>query len=170
MIDFLESKITGTQVAYFNICKRKLWLFSNFIEMEKESDLVGIGKIISQESFKREKFKEILLEDIKIDFLKVGDEIIINEVKKSKKLEDAHIWQVKYYIYKLKKMGLNCNKGVIRYPKLMRKVDVMLEEEDLKKIENSIFEIQKVIAQKAPPETVKKTYCKRCAYYEFCFI
>lgn len=170
MLDIYEEKITGTQVAYNILCKRKLWLFSNYVQMEKTSDLVEIGKIISEESFKREKFKEILFEDVKIDFLKIGDELIVNEVKKSKKMEEAHIWQVKYYIYKLKEMGLRCKRGIIRYPKLMKKMEVELKEEDVKIIEESILEIKKIVAINQPPEAIKKPYCKKCAYYEFCFI
>lgn len=170
MLDIYEEKITGTQIAYNIVCKRKLWFFSNYIEMEKTSDLVEIGKIISEESFKREKFKEILFDNVKIDFLKIGDELIVNEIKKSKKMEEAHIWQVKYYIYKLKGMGLRCKMGIIRYPKLMKKMEVELKEEDVKKIEESILEIKKIVAINQPPEAIKKPYCKKCAYYEFCFI
>ncbi|MCM8807893.1 MAG: CRISPR-associated protein Cas4, partial [Candidatus Omnitrophica bacterium] len=49
MLELFESKITGTQVAYYIVCKRKLWLFSHQIEMEEFSDYVLIGKIISEE-------------------------------------------------------------------------------------------------------------------------
>ncbi|MEJ5167467.1 MAG: CRISPR-associated protein Cas4 [Thermoanaerobaculia bacterium] len=146
------------------------WLFSNYIEMEKTFDLVEIGKIISEESFKREKYKEFLFDDVKIDFLMVGDEIIVNEVKKSKKLEEAHIWQVKFYIYRLREMGLNCKRGIIRYPKLMKKLEVELQKEDIKKIEGSFSEIKEIINRVEPPAPVNKPYCKKCAYYEFCFI
>jgi len=162
--------IKGTEVAYYIICQRKLWLFSNFIQLEKYSDFVEIGKIISEESFKREKFKEIEIDSIKIDFLKFGNEIIVNEVKKSKKLEEAHIWQVKYYIYYLKKMGINCNMGIIRYPKLLKKIDVDYNIEDEKEIEKAIMEINKIKEGPAPPPVINKPYCKKCAYFEFCFI
>ena len=80
----LKERIKGIEVSYYIICRRKLWLFSNFIQFERYSDFVEIGKIISEESFKRERFKEIEIESVKIDFLKFGDEIIVNEVKNQK--------------------------------------------------------------------------------------
>ncbi|MEO0290623.1 MAG: CRISPR-associated protein Cas4 [candidate division WOR-3 bacterium] len=171
MFDLIEEKITGTQVAYYIVCKRKLWLFSHQIEMEEFSDYVLIGKIISEESFKREKFKEVSFGDtLKIDFLKVKDEIIVHEVKKSRRLEEAHIWQVKFYIYSLKKMGINSKRGIIHYPKLMKKIDVELNKDDEREIERAILEIKKIKNLKNPPEVINKPYCKRCAYYNFCFI
>ncbi len=169
MLDLIDSKITGTQVAYYIVCKRKLWLFSNKIEMEKFSDYVEIGKLISVGSFKREKHKELLIGDtLKIDFLKIGDEIIVHEVKKSKKLEEAHIWQVKFYIYSLKKLGINCKSGVIHYPKLFRKIDVQLNKEDEKIIENIKREKKKLLSGNLPP-VINAPYCKKCAYYTFCY-
>lgn len=37
---------TGTQVNYYLVCKRKLWLFSRNFEMERSSDLVLLGKLL----------------------------------------------------------------------------------------------------------------------------
>ncbi len=170
MIDLIESRITGTQIAYYIVCKRKLWLFSNHIEMERYSDYVSIGKLISEESFKREKFKEIAIgETLKIDFLKIGDEIVVHEVKKSRKLEDAHIWQVKFYIYSLKKTGVNCNSGVIHYPKLMRKIEVKLSAEDIENIEKIQKDLRTILKGNIPPP-IKVSYCGKCAYYQFCYV
>jgi len=167
---FIESKITGTKIAYYFVCKRKLWLFSNNITMEKFSDLVDIGKLISETTFKREKEKEILIGDtIKIDFLKIGDEIVVHEVKKSRKLEEAHIWQVKFYIYTLQKLGVKCNSGIIHYPKLMRKIDVKFDNCDIEKIEIIRQEIIELLKMNIP-QPIKKSYCNKCAYYSFCFL
>lgn len=170
MLELIDSKVTGTQIAYNIVCSRKLWLFTHQIEMEKFSEYVEIGKIISEQYYKREK-KEILIGDtIKVDFLKIGDEVIVNEIKKSKKLEDAHIWQVKFYIYTLQKLGINSKKGIIRYPKLMRKVEIEFTEEDRKIIENMLSEIIKIKNYEKPPAVINKKYCKKCAYYEFCYV
>lgn len=169
MIDIAESKITGTEVAYYIVCKRKLWLFAHHLEMEQFSDYVALGKLISEESFKRERIREIG-DTIKIDFLKIKDKVIVHEVKKSRKLEPAHIWQVKYYIYQLQKKGVNCESGIIHYPKLMRKIDVILNKEAKAKIENVMSEIKETISLKNPPPVKKKPYCPKCAYYDYCFI
>ncbi|MCM8829996.1 MAG: CRISPR-associated protein Cas4 [Candidatus Omnitrophica bacterium] len=167
----MEYRITGTQVAYYIVCKRKLWLFSHGLGMEKFSDFVEIGRVLSEDSFKREKYKEVMLGDsIKVDFLKVGDEIIVNEVKKSRKLEEAHIWQTKYYIYKIQQTGVKCAKGIIHYPKLMRKIDVVFDDEDRRNMKDAEEKIGQIISMNKPPEVINKPYCKNCAYFEFCYI
>jgi CRISPR-associated exonuclease Cas4 len=165
-----EIYITGTEVAYYIVCKRKLWLFSHRIELERFSDFVEIGKVISETYFKREKFKEIEMQSFKIDFIKIGSEIIVNEVKKSKKLEEAHIWQTKFYIYQLQKLGIECKKGIIHYPKLLKKIDVELTESDKIKIEEALGKIEKIEKLEKPPDVINKPYCKNCAYYQFCYI
>lgn len=169
MIDVLDAKITGTQIAYYIICKRKLWLFAHHLEMERFSDYVALGKLISEESFRREKIKEIG-DTIKIDFLKIKNEIIVHEVKKSRKLEPAHIWQVKFYIYQLQKRGVKCDKGIIHYPKLMRKIDVDFKDEDRLKIASAIQGIKGIIGLTTPPPVKKRGYCRKCAYFDYCFV
>jgi CRISPR-associated exonuclease Cas4 len=164
-----ELTIKGTEVSYYIVCKRKLWLFSHGINFERFSDYVEIGKIISESFFKREKLKEVEIGSFKIDFIKIKDEIIVNEVKKSKKLEEAHIWQTKFYIYNLQKLGINSKRGIIHYPKLFKKIDVELSDEDKIKIEEALSKIAEIKTKKEPPEIIEKGYCKKCAYYEFCF-
>lgn len=170
MLDLIEEKITGTQVAYYIVCKRKLWLFSHQIQMEEFSDYVIIGKIISEESFKRERYKEVNIENLKIDYIKVGNEIIVNEVKKSRKLEESHIWQVKYYIYRLRNLGLNCSYGIIHYPKIFKKIDVEYKEDDTKRIQEALLKIKEIINMEKIPEVINKPYCRRCSYFELCYI
>ena len=36
-MDLKELKFRGTQVAYYVVCQRKLWLFTKGISFEKES-------------------------------------------------------------------------------------------------------------------------------------
>jgi len=59
--------------------------------MERNSELVSLGKLLHEESYKRD-FKEILIDNIKIDFLKNKYEV--HEIKKSRKIEKAHIYQL----------------------------------------------------------------------------
>lgn len=168
--DIIETHITGTQIAYYIVCKRKLWLFTKGLSFESFSDLVEIGKVISETSFSKEKFKEIDIGNAKIDFLKLKDEIVVHETKKSRKLEEAHIWQVKYYIYCLRKKGINCKKGILHYPKLMKTLEVNYSAEDENIINNFLKEIVEIKKRERVPDVINKPYCKKCAYYEFCFV
>jgi CRISPR-associated exonuclease Cas4 len=79
---------TGTQVNYFVICPRKLWLFTKGLTMEHASEAVALGRLLHESAYQREQ-KEILIDNrIRIDFS--SSPAIIHEVKKSKKMEDAH--------------------------------------------------------------------------------
>ena len=75
-------KITGVMYSYYFLCHRKLWLFAHNINMEQESEAVFIGKLIDEDTYKREK-KHILIDDkINIDYIHNG---IGCENKKSEK-------------------------------------------------------------------------------------
>ena len=43
-----NNDVTGMQVYYYYVCKRKLWYFSNELTMESENENVKIGKIIDE--------------------------------------------------------------------------------------------------------------------------
>jgi len=156
---------TGTQVNYYFVCRRKLWLFSHNLEMEHGSDLVNMGKLIHETSYER-KFKEIEIGSIKIDFLEKACEV--HEVKKSKRIESAHVYQLLYYLYYLKKLGVEAT-GIINYPLIRKKLELNLTEEKEKEIERILSEITSILAEKHPPEAVKKSYCKKCSYFELCW-
>ena len=163
--------ITGTYVNYYFHCQRHLWLFAKNIRFEKTSEDVAIGKLISENTYEREKH-EIHIEnndnDVVLDFFDRKRKVI-HEVKKSKKMEELHIWQVKYYLFILEKIGIADVKGEIDYPKIKKKIDVKLLDEDKKQIEDSIVKINETLSSSIPPPVIKKPYCKKCSYYEFCY-
>jgi len=160
--------ITGLMFYYYFICQRKLWYFANEINMEQNSELVSIGKILDETSYTREK-KGILIDNtINIDFIKNG--AVLHEVKKTKAIEDAGIWQLKYYMYYLQKRGVKTIEAKIDFPLLRQAKQVSLEEEDIEIIENVIKNIEEIIAQEKPPENIDKKICKKCAYYDLCYV
>lgn len=161
-------KITGVMVYYHEICNKRLWYFSRGLNMEITSDLVNIGKIIDKKSYSKER-KQILIDDkINIDFLE--DWKIIHEVKKSDKLEYASIWQLKYYIYVLREKGVDIKKGVLDYPTLRKRTEVFLDDKDKEIMENKLNEIERIIESEYPVEVNKKSYCKKCSYYDLCYL
>ena len=94
-------KINGTQINYYFICKTKLWLFSHNIQLEHESENVKLGKLLHEDSFKREK--DYLIDNlINVDFIKISDSIEIHEVKKTEKMDNSHEFQLLYYMFYLK--------------------------------------------------------------------
>lgn len=161
-------KITGVMIYYYFVCKRKLWYFSNDLNMEFNSELVGVGKLIDETSYSREKKNILIDETISIDFLK--DWKIVHEVKKSRKIDEAAKWQLKYYMWILKNKGVDIEKGILDYPLLRKREEIILNEQDQLEIESIIEDIEKIISSKLPPNITKKGICKKCAYYELCYI
>jgi CRISPR-associated exonuclease Cas4 len=164
--------MTGTQINYYFLCHRKLWLFVNNIEQEQTSDTVSMGKFISESTYKRE-VHEIHIEDrddnIVLDFYD-GKNKVIHEVKKSDKMEDTHIWQVKYYISVLEEKGVTGVTGEIDYPKLRQKVKVELTDGDKAELERIRTEIKDIIEMQNTPDVINKPFCKKCSYYDLCYV
>ncbi|SDU06325.1 CRISPR-associated protein Cas4 [Desulfobacula phenolica] len=158
---------TGTQINYYFVCKRKLWLFTRAIRFEDENEYVQLGKLIDESTYKRNK-KQIEIGNIKIDF--IDNKGVIHEIKKSNKIEKAHIYQLKYYIYFLNKMGVKNIIGEIDYPKLKQRQKVILDAEDEMEFKAIFSDIHEILDRKKPPAIINKPYCKKCAYYEFCFV
>lgn len=164
----MEERITGTMIYYYFICKKKLWYFCHDITMESENDDVLLGKLLDETSYKREE-KHINIDNIiNIDFIKSRKEL--HEVKKSKSIEEASIWQVKYYLYYLKKRGVEGLKARIDYPLLKENKIIEITEYDEDVLEETIRNITFIKELKLPPEREDKKICKKCAYYELCFI
>ena len=167
-ISFYNSPtITGTQVNYHLICHRKLWLFSHNINMEHTSEAVEIGALVHAHSYER-KNKEIVFDGIKIDFFDKNHGVI-HEVKKSKKMEEAHFWQLKFYIYHIKKLGLAVS-GKIDYPLIRRTQTVELTTDDEAQLERMLDDIVTINEQELPPPVIKAKICKSCSYYELCYV
>lgn len=140
--------------------------------MEHNSENVDIGKFLSNTTYEREKHEIHLSNDdfdIVIDFFDKKNNII-HEIKKSPKMEETHIWQVKFYIYVLSQFGLKNVTGEIDYPLLRNKVKVELYPGDIQKLENEIKEIKMIISNSLPPKVINKPFCKNCSYFELCYI
>lgn len=162
--------ITGTHFNYFMICHRKLWLFANGLQMEQTSELVEMGKLIHETSypFRPSKYEEIEIGGIKVDFYDPKNKVI-HEIKKSDKLEQAHIMQLKYYIWVMEQHGIQDISGVLEYPKLRKTEKVYLNNIDRQEIPAMVSDIEVIIQDDRCPDKIKQAICKNCAYHDFCW-
>lgn len=161
-------QITGIMIYYYFVCKRKLWYFLNQINMEQNSELVSIGKILDETTYKKEK-KGILIDNtINIDFFENG--AILHEVKKTKSIESASIWQIKYYMYYLNEKEIKNIQAEINYPLLRKTEQIILEENDRKILKNIIQEIEELQKSEKIPEKINSRICKNCAYFDLCYV
>lgn len=162
--------ITGTIINYYFHCKTQCWLHANRINLEDNSELVRIGRILHEINDEKGKKTEISIDNIRID--KITRDYLV-EVKKSDSDREAVKWQVLLYLYKLKAKGV-VKKGKIEYIEKRgkgKKIDyIELDEVNEKELLEVLEKISVLIDLEKPPEVIYENHCKKCAYYEYCFI
>ncbi len=164
----MDKDITGLMVYYYEVCKRKLWYFVNEIQLEENNSNVILGKLLEENTYTRDEKKINIDGVINIDFIR--SKKILHEIKKSNSIEPASLLQVQYYLYYLEKKGLIGLKGILDYPLLKQTVEVNLTNKDRENLDNIIIGIKEILRKESPPILEKKGICKKCAYFDLCFV
>ena len=164
----MDKDITGLMVYYYEVCKRKLWYFVNEIQLEENSSNVILGKLLEENTYTRDEKKINIDGIINIDFIR--SKKILHEIKKSNSIEPASLLQVQYYLYYLEKKGLIGLKGILDYPLLKQTVEVNLTDKDRENLDNIIIGIKEILGKESPPALEKNGICKKCAYFDLCFV
>lgn len=163
-------KITGTIINYYFHCKRQCWLFSNRINLEDNSEDVKIGKILHMLKSQENKSTELSIDNIKVD--RITEDYLV-EIKKSDADINAVKWQVLLYLKTLSDKGVS-KKGkieIIEKKKQDKKIHyVELDDKNLKELNKTLEKINVLINSNNPPEAINEPKCKKCAYYEYCYI
>lgn len=159
-------KISGTLINYFFHCKRQCYLFAKRVNLEDNSEDVRVGKVLHEIKDKKTK-GEVSLENIKID--NISKDYVI-EYKKSDSDVEAAKMQLMLYLYKLKQKGIN-KKGKLEFFEKNKPqsyaTEVILDENKLLK---TLSEIENLIESMSLPKAEFDKKCKKCAYFEYCFI
>lgn len=162
-------KINGTLVNYYIHCPRQCYLHAHRINLENNSESVKVGKALHQTKYKNDENAEIAIDNIRLDKL---TKEYLTETKKSDADIDASQWQLIFYLYKLKQKGL-IRKGKLEFiEKNKEKNTVIIELDDNleRELLHIITEIENLINEGKVPEVIAKKHCKKCAYYEYCYI
>ena len=163
--------ISASHITYYLLCHRKLWLHHRGMRMEDNSQAVAAGKLLGRTAYRRRssRWKELNLGHLKIDHFDTATNTV-REVKKSPKLEYAHLAQVRYYMYHLEQLGLQNVSGLIEYPKQRKTTQVVLSDAHRKEIKGWEMDIERIVELEVCPDLVRKGYCRHCAFRDFCFI
>lgn len=164
----MDKDITGLMVYYYEVCKRKLWYFVNEIQLEENNSNVILGRLLEENTYTRDEKKINIDGIINIDFIR--SKKILHEIKKSNSIEPASLLQVQYYLYYLEKKGLIGLKGILDYPLLKQTVEVNLTDKDRENLDNIIIGIKEILRKESPPALEKNGICKKCAYFDLCFV
>lgn len=162
-------KVNGTLINYYFHCKRQCYLFGNRMNMEDNSEEVKIGKAIHEERLQNDN-TEIVIDNIRLDKLTSQ---YLTEIKKSDADVEAAKWQLIYYLTVLKRKGI-IRKGKLEFVEKNKRdkkiIIIELNEELEKQIEQYVKEIEELLAREEVPQIINKPKCKKCAYYEYCYI
>lgn len=162
--------VTGTLFNLYHVCKREMWLHANGIRFEHTSDTVYDGKLIHEGSYpqRSERYEEVEVDGVKVDYYDAKNKVI-HEIKRSDKVEAAHEWQLKYYIYVFERNGIEGCTGLLEYPTQRDTRKVTLTDDDRENIKKIEEEIQNIIESDVCPKKVRKSLCRSCSYYDFCY-
>jgi len=160
--------ITPTLINYYFHCKTQCWLSYNKLNMEHTSSLVRVGT--SLHKVNRKRVKEVRFNGFSVDKI-VKDYVI--EIKKSDSDLIAGKWQLLYYLYKLKELGI-IKKGRLevfeKYQKNTKRQELILDRKNEQRLLKILQEVQELLAKPKPPKAEYKDSCKGCSYFEYCFI
>ena len=174
-------------IGYYLICPRKAWLSVQGLWMEQESEAVALGRLLDQSSYSRNDKHITLHAELpsegerpavalvgKIDHanLKEG---VLHETKKGRACEEAHVWQLRFYLWLLHRNGVqrangNPFTGQLDYPALRRTEAVTLTTEDALFLEKIARAVAQLYQQPTPPPRItQRNFCRKCAFEELCY-
>ncbi len=171
--------INATLINLYNVCPRECWLHANGIRMEHTSDTVYDGKMLHETSYpqRNDKHSEFMISasfegiDLfgKIDFYDARQKIV-HETKRSDKVESAHTWQVKFYLWLLKLNGIENASAILEYPLLRQTDNVIIVAEDIEYLISMVHAIRNLKTSDQCPPVINAKICKSCSYYELCYV
>lgn len=94
--------------------------------------------------------------------------LVIGEVKKSSHFKESARMQLAFYLKELQDKGVQA-RGELRFPEKKRKETLILDEPLTRELDLVEREILGIIHQDLPPPPQKISWCKNCAYAEFCW-
>ncbi|UFJ39856.1 CRISPR-associated protein Cas4 [Brevibacillus humidisoli] len=160
--------VTGTHIWYYFICKREVWLIAHNIAADQDDENMDIGRFINEQTYQRNK-QEVLIGNIKVDRVRREDgQLVIGEVKKSSRYLESSRYQLLYYLQTLKKMGIVA-RGELLFPEEKRRETVELTSEAERQLDRAVEEIRIIARHPVPPLPEKISFCRNCAYREYCW-
>lgn len=163
-------RVNGTLINYYFHCKRQCWFHGNRINLEDNSEDVKIGKAIHEVKSEKSTNSEIAIENIKVD--KLTKDYLV-EVKKSDADVEAATWQVLLYLKILKEKGIE-RLGKLEFVEKNKSKNktliVNLTEENSKELDIIISKIENLLNEEVAPGVISEPKCKKCAYYEYCYV
>lgn len=182
LLPTVNVRIGGMLVGYYLVCPRKAWLSMRSLWMEQESQAVALGRLLDETSYRR-RHRPALFEATAPDGTPLVAKIdgarlrggVLHETKKGRACEDAHRWQVRFYLWVLKRCGVTgpggaSLRGQLDYPQLRRTEPVTLQPADEQHMAELVADLAALARQDRPPERLpRRSFCRRCAFEDLCY-
>ena len=100
---------------------------------------------------------------------------VLHETKKSRAVEDAHRWQLRFYLWLLRLSGVTrpdgqLYAGMLNYPALKRTEPVALQPADEQRLAEMVADLAQLAARPDPPPRItNRRFCRKCAFEELCY-
>ena len=174
-------------IGYYLICPRKAWLSVQGLWMEQESEAVALGRLLDESSYGRSDKHITLHAELppegdapavalvgKVDRANLSQGVL-HETKKGRACEEAHVWQLRFYLWLLwlndvRRADGRPFTGQLDYPALRRTEAVTLSKEKTAFLANTSRQIAQLYAQPTPPPRImQRNFCRKCAFEELCY-
>lgn len=161
--------MTGKEMEYLHVCKRKLWFFRHGIRPELGNELVQLGILLGQTTFRRQD-KELQLGGVGVVDWAELQHGTIHETKSSSCPMQADVAQVRYYLWWMRERGINVDRCVIHYPKQKRTKEVVWAGDMTEEVTRDLAEAGDIVSRPHPPPRQRLRWCRRCAYADLCLV
>lgn len=159
--------VRGTLVHDYFVCHRAVWYSHRRVDME--SDLLALGRMVHERAYRGET-KNVFGEGVSFDILREENgEVVVCEIKKSSRMLEAARWQLLYYLHYLKSRGIAA-RGLLLIPLERRRIEVVLTDEEERRLNEILEDIAKIVGRDRPPKPRWKKICKKCSYFELCWV
>lgn len=159
----------GTDISYAAICTRRAWLSIHEIFITEDSDLVKEGKHLSEKS-RKTGASQMQVGRNRLDNVELsGEEQIIHEYKRGRKVLKADEMQLVHYMNCLKSRSGRKVRGFLHLLSSRNSVEFFDTSERM----NELRDLYKTIEQLREvdmPDPVRNRFCFHgCSFRDFCW-
>ena len=78
--------------------------------------------------------------------------------------------KILYVLFRTKRNNIKNIKAEIDFPLLRETKKIILEDEDREVLKNVVKNIENIVEQDKPPKIIDSKICKKCSYYDLCYV
>ncbi|HEY8487767.1 CRISPR-associated protein Cas4 [Thermaerobacter litoralis] len=163
----------GTLIWYYTICRRQAWLMAHAVLPDEDDPNLVYGRFLHQwhrtshPSTKTQR--EVLIAGNRLDVVvHEGGRVVVVEVKKSDRFRESARLQLAHYLLTLEELGIQAE-GELHFPEQRRRERVVLDDGLRRRVREVRHGLQELLTQSSPPQAKRISWCRRCAYAEYCW-